>query len=272
MRLNRPITWLSRWPLPALAVWLLAWVAHAQALAWQAPPGAAFGLAVGLGVAGSWLGRTGLRKLVIAGGFPVSMAVLGVGADLPFWWWLLPIGVLLALYPMGTWGDAPVFPTPATALQGLNGVAPLMGDRARGAARVLDGGCGLGHALRALRREYPQASIEGIESSWPLRLACGLRCRWARVRQGDFWAEDWGGYDLVYLFQRPESMARAVEKARREMRASAYLVSLEFEAPDLRPEATLPGADGRRVWVYRPAVDRAAPDRERSAEDRRRRR
>lgn len=256
MTLPSPIAWITRWPLPALAVWLVAWGLHAQALAWGAPPWAGFVAGVAVGVGGSLLGRTQLRKLVVAAGFPVSLAVLGMGGGLPVWLWLLPVVVLLALYPIRTWGDAPVFPTPAGALVDLHRLAPLVGDRARGTARVLDAGCGLGHALRALRREYPQASIEGIESSWPLMLACGMRCPWADVRQGDFWKIDWAGFDLVYLFQRPESMPRAVEKATREMRPSAYLVSLEFEAPGLRPVATLPGADGRRVWIYRPAVDR----------------
>jgi len=55
----------------------------------------------------------------------------------------------------------------------------------------------------------------------------------------------------VYLFQRPESMARAAEKARAQLMPGAWLVSLEFEAPSLKPQAVLRCPDGRPVWLYR---------------------
>ena len=51
----------------------------------------------------------------------------------------------------------------------------------------------------------------------PLRWLCARRCPWARVAQGDLWRADWSGYQLVYLFQRPESMARAWAKGCAEM-------------------------------------------------------
>ena len=35
---------------------------------------------------------------------------------------------------------------------------------------------------------------------------------WFTGRRGDIWAADWSGYELVYLFQRPESMARALSR------------------------------------------------------------
>ena len=65
---------------------------------------------------------------------------------------------------------------------------------------------------------YPQAQMCGIEFSWPLRFLAALRCPWAHIWQGDIWQEDWSDYDLVYLFQRPETMSRAVAKARPEIK------------------------------------------------------
>ena len=56
---------------------------------------------------------------------------------------------------------------------------------------------------------------------------------------------------MVYLFQRPESMARAMDKALAQLQAGAWLVSLEFEVKGATPHATVFGADGRPVWVYR---------------------
>jgi SAM-dependent methyltransferase len=169
-----------------------------------------------------------------------------MAAGLPAWAWLLALGALALIYPINTWRDAPMFPTPPQALKGLAALAPLPAG-----ARLLDAGCGLGDGLRELRREYPLAQIAGVEWSWPLRLACALRCRFARVSRGDLWASDWSQQDLVYLFQRPESMPRALEKARRELKPGAWLASLEFEAPGLRPTAVM-GGDGRKpVWLYR---------------------
>jgi hypothetical protein len=58
---------------------------------------------------------------------------------------------------------------------------------------------------------------------------------------------------MVYLFQRPESMTRAVIKAG-ELREGAWLVSLEFEATDLRPHAQYRTPGGKMVWLYRAPV------------------
>jgi len=103
--------------------------------------------------------------------------------------------------------------------------------------------------------EVEQARLHGLEWSWPLRIACAWRCRAAqidaRVRRGDIWAADWSGYDLVYVFQRPESMARAADKAMRELRAGSWLASLEFAVPGVAPTHRLECADGRPLWLYR---------------------
>ena len=150
---------------------------------------------------------------------------------------------------------SPLFPTPAGALNGLAALAPLPVDR----ASIVDAGCGVGDGLRELHREYPAARIDGLEWSWPLTLVCAWRCRFARVRRADIWTADWSGYGMVYLFQRPESMPRAVAKATRELGAGAWMASLEFEATTLEPQHVLRCPDGRPVWLYRaPFTIRAA--------------
>lgn len=240
-----------RWPLPAVLVWGAAWALFVGLPRSGVSPELALGAASVLGIAASLWGNTWWRRLMIGLGFPLSL-LLTQAATLPGWVWLLPLLVLLLIYPMNAWRDAPLFPTPKKALNGLEAPVPL----AQGAA-VLDAGCGLGDGLKALRSVYPNAQLTGIEWSWPLRALCALRCPWARVRQGDIWAADWSGYDLVYLFQRPESMPRAVAKARAELKAGAYLVSLEFEALALKPLAVLNPVQGKPVWVYRlPLTDK----------------
>lgn len=257
---------LARWPLPALLGWLAAWSAFSALRPLSTPLAVALGGALGLGFAIP--APTRMRRALVALGFPLSLLASGV----PAWAWLLPLALLAAAYPRSAWRDAPLFPTPAGALDGLAGAAPLSPG-----ARVLDAGCGLGHGLAALRRAYPHARLEGVESSAPIAWAAALRCRRAplraAVRRGDMWAADWRPHALVYLFQRPESLPRAVAKARAELADGAWLASLEFEAAGLEPQAVLRGADGRPLWLYRaPFVARAADAPVPAAARRRRRR
>lgn len=244
---------LARWPLPALGAWALAWglFIGLNRVGVALPVTLALGAALGLVL--SVLGATRWRRIFIAAGFPLSLAASGLAGTLPGWAWLLPLALLLLLYPLNAWRDAPLFPTPPGALQGLAVHAPLPPR-----ARVFDAGCGLGDGLRELHREYPEARLTGLEWSWPLRLACAWRCRFAAVRRADIWAADWSGAELVYLFQRPESMPRALDKARRELRPGAWLVSLEFAVPGLAPDARLDSVPGRPVWLYRAPLNAPA--------------
>jgi len=237
------------WPLPAILVWGLSWLLFAGLASVGVATLLALGLACALGVAASVLGATWWRRVMIALGFPLSLAAIGAAA-LPAWAWLLPLLLLLLIYPLNAWRDAPLFPTPKNALKGL----PDHIQQAQ-AALILDAGCGLGDGLIALRQVYPKAQLHGLEWSWPLCALCALRCPWARVRQGDIWRADWSCYDMVYLFQRPESMPRAVAKAHAELKPGAYLVSLEFEAQELKPLAVLRPPSGKPVWLYRLPLD-----------------
>ena len=234
------------WPLPALLVWGAAWAVFIAASRWlKVSPVLALLLAAGIAITFSFRGGTRWRRIFIAWGFPLSLAASGLIGEVPAWAWLLPLVLLVAVYPVRSWRDAPVFPTPRGALQGLARKVPLP----RGAS-IVDAGCGVGHALGELRREYPDARLAGIEWSWPLALLCRWRMRHATVERGDIWAADWSAHDMVYLFQRPESMSRAAAKASREMKSGAWLASLEFDVPEFSAQRVLDCPDGRRVWLY----------------------
>jgi len=233
------------WPLPALLVWAAAWGLFAVLAQAGVDVLLALGCAAALGALGSVLGPNWWRRFMIALGFPLSLLVSGA-VTLPGWVWLLPLGLVLLVYPINAWRDAPIFPTPRGALLGLPQAITLPAG-----AAVLDAGCGLGDGLRALRRAWPEAALHGLEWSWPLRLLCALRCPWAQVRRGDIWRESWAPYQLVYVFQRPESMARALAKAQAEMAPGSWLVSLEFEVLGQPHQARLMAPDGRPVWIYR---------------------
>jgi hypothetical protein len=239
-----------RWPVPALMAWGGSWLCYGLLEKSGMTTWLALSAATVLGALLSVLAGTFWRRIAVAVGFPLSLLLSGA-VSLPAWAWLLPLIIVAMVYPMNAWRDAPLFPTPAEALAGMAISAPL-----KPGASILDAGCGLGHGLRALRSAYPEATLHGIEWSWPLRALTALLCPWAKIRQGDMWGADWAAHDMVYLFQRPETMPRAVEKAVAELRPGAWLVSLEFPAEDLQATAVLRTVEGKPVWLYRAPFQR----------------
>ena len=232
------------WPLPAALAWLSAWAFHVALLHGGVASGLAWLLATLPGAGAACVVQGAWRRLLVAAGFPLSSLV--VGAEVPTWAWLAAAAPLALAYPMRAWSDAPFFPTPRHALRDLTTAVPLPAG-----ASVLDAGCGLGHGLRALHAAWPQVRLHGIEWSALLAWWCARRCLAAQVHRGDMWAHPWTPYALVYLFQRPESMSRAWEKARQEMAPGTWVVSLEFAVPDIEPTLRLEAGAGRPLWVYR---------------------
>lgn len=233
------------WPLPALLAWTSAWLIYLVLMRLGAPEVVALLVATLWSGALTMLASTTMRRALVVLGFPLSMLAGTGGFNLPAWGWLALLVVIFFVYPINAWRDAPLFPTPKNALRLLPDTVDLPHK-----ARILDAGSGMGDGLIALRKAYPRADLNGLEMSWPLRLLSAMRCPWARIRQGDIWVADWRSYDMVYMFQRPESMPRAVEKAEAELRPGAWLISLEFEARDLVPVAVIEGHDSRPVWMY----------------------
>jgi hypothetical protein len=252
----RPAHWMRRsgwalpgwitvpWPLPAVVTWVLAWGFFLTLRRAGLDAAAAWLLAAGPSALVALSQRRPWRRLMVAAGFPLSS--LALGAAVPTWAWLVALVPLLLAYPLRAWSDAPFFPTPRHALQALAAAVPLPSG-----ASVLDAGCGLGHGLNALRATWPRAQLHGVEWSAPLAWLCARRCKSAQVLRGDMWVLPWAGHDVVYLFQRPESMRRAWTKACAEMQPGHWLVSLEFAIPDVQPHAQLDAGGGRPLWVYR---------------------
>jgi SAM-dependent methyltransferase len=244
---------LLRWPLPALLSWGAAWASFMGLMAAGLAIGPALSASALLGAGLALLHEARWRRLIVALGFPLSMLVVLRSAALPAWTWLLPLALLALAYPRRTWADAPWFPTPQGALTALRELAPLPPD-----ASILDAGCGLGHGLRELHRAYPQAQIEGIEWSGLLARLAAWRCPWAKIHRDDMWAQNWAPFALVYVFQRPETMARVWAKACRELHPGAFLVSLDFEIAGQTALATMPLSRGHSLWVYRPIAAQPA--------------
>jgi hypothetical protein len=241
------------WPIPALLAWGSSWLLFKGLQVVGLSEAIAFIVATCLGGFLSALAHTPMRKALIVLGFPLSMAASSATLSVPPIGWLLLMGLVVLVYPRKAWRDAPLFPTPKRALREMQQHITLPAG-----ARILDAGSGLGDGLLALRDAFPRAELHGVEMSWPLRILSAMRCSFAKIRQGDIWLVDWRSFDMVYLFQRPESMPRAVEKAEAELRRGAWLISLEFEAIDLVPSAILTCRDGRPVWMYQVPFNRRA--------------
>lgn len=234
------------WPAVAIVTWASAWT-----LAWlvaRATDSSLAGMAAGCLAACGLAARaaTPARRALLATGFPASLALSGVAAGLPPWAWLFPLAALLMIYPVRAWRDAPVFPTAPDALEGLAARLSLPAT-----PRLLDAGCGLGHGLRALRREWADACLVGVERSGLLAALCAVTRPRDRIRCADMWQLAWQDYDLVYVFQRPESMAEAWRKACNDMRPGSWLVSLDFPVPGIRADVTRQPPGGRPVRAYR---------------------
>lgn len=150
--------------------------------------------------------------------------------------WYLAAFVLLVLFYRGTVRtQVPLYLSNRAAMQALAERLPAR------SLRVLDLGCGTGTVLRALARLRPQDALVGVENSPALLWICRWRTRAlpaVQVCAGDFLAQDWRGFDVVYAFLSPAPMAAVWEKARQELPAGAWLVSNSFPVPEVAAQWT----------------------------------
>ena len=172
----------------------------------------------------------GLR---LAGGFRI-------GAAVPAGLRLLALGALALIYPLNTGAMRPC----SRRRRRCRLARVWCRCRPR---RVLDAGCGLATACASCiastrRRSLPAWNGAGRCVS-PAPGAAPSRA--SRARPG---ASDWS-QDLVYLFQRPESMPRALTAPRAAPGRS--LASLNSEAPEGAPAPCRCRAGAKLVWLYR---------------------
>ena len=104
--------------------------------------------------------------------------------------------------------------------------------------KFLEVWCGDGRVSHAVAKKFPQASITGIEIALPVFLWAWLRGvinkqKNYNVRLANAFKEDFGEYDVIYVFGMPDKMwAKIVPKFLKEAKTWAKLYSYVFSIPE----------------------------------------
>ena len=134
---------------------------------------------------------------------------------------------------------------------------------------VLDMGSGTGGLCLHLARRRPLSRVRGIEwallpwllSRWRAHRR-NSRCRFTR---GDYRRHSLAAYDLVFVYLSPVSMPDLWDKACREMKPGAWLVSCEFAVPGLAAwplaGSGVPGVPPVYAWRMGAAAELAPSER-----------
>ncbi|NMG43921.1 methyltransferase type 12 [Aromatoleum toluvorans] len=173
-------------------------------------------------------------------------------------WYLAAFALLLAVYWTSFRTQVPLYLSNGATVAAVAALLP-----AGRPCRLLDLGSGTGALLRPLGSRYPESRFEGIEAApapWLLSRLLAHGSGNVSFRRGDFFAEPWSRYDVIYAFLSPVPMARVWAKAELELAAGAIVISNSFPIPGRKPDGVVEVGDRRatRLYVYRVAGGRAA--------------
>lgn len=213
------------------------------------PAGAGFALGCALGL---WHLRPGSTaawsvKALRTGLFPLSYCVLWASHGAPPWIWGAMALAGAAVFPRLDKMSAPLWRSPVEVSTSLGVALAQLGAQPK---KALDPGCGMGDGMAALSAAMPKAVVRGIEAAWLPWLVARWRFGEA-VSRADMWGESWSGFDLVYLFLRPEAMERARKKLSMELGGDALVASLDFEFEACRCVDEREARPGRILRIYR---------------------
>ena len=120
---------------------------------------------------------------------------------------------------------------------------------------AIDIGSGLGGLVLELARRRPESTFVGIELAPLPWLASRLRARLAASRarfvRGDYEHLNFADYDAVFAYLSPAAMSALWQKASREMRPGAILLSYEFLITEKAPDISIvPTGRGAPLYVW----------------------
>jgi len=186
------------------------------------------------------------------------LLVVAGRADIAPAWYLGAFALLLVVYWTSFRTQVPLYLSNRATIGALATLLP-----AGRPVRVLDLGSGTGSLLRGLARLRPDCRFDGVEAApapWLLSRLLARAAGRVAVRRGDFFAQSWAPYDVVYAFLSPVPMARVWAKAQQELAPGALVVSNSFPIPGRKPDEVVEVGDGRatRLYVYRVMDGRAS--------------
>ena len=120
---------------------------------------------------------------------------------------------------------------------------------------AIDIGSGLGGLVLELARRRPESTFVGIELAplpWLVsRLRARLAASGARFVRGDYEHLNFADYDAVFAYLSPAAMNALWQKASREMRPGAILLSYEFLITEKAPDISIvPTGRGAPLYVW----------------------
>lgn len=210
----------------------------------------ALALASLMAAAFSFIFRMRAWWLVLQAGFLPALYV-AYQADIAPFWYLAGFALLALTYGATFLTQVPLYNSRPHVWQAVTEHLPLKEN-----LRFLDIGSGLGGLLAYMAATRRDVSVTGIEAAplpfWISKIRLSSKSN-ARVCWGDFWQHNLADYDVVFAYLSPVAMPALWEKARKEMRPGALLISYRFVVPNMAPTEVITLADlGRtRLYVWR---------------------
>ncbi len=219
------------WPTLSLLSWISDWLVFLWLINLKVGSSVAFFIVLLLVIVKLLIVKTSKwKKIFLLLGFPLSAFLLQINQASSTIGWLMPLLILLIVYPPNSWKDAPIYPTPKNALDGLNAILNLKNN-----SKILDFGCGVGHGIKAILQEWPNSYVFGVENSIFFYLFTKLKYHKATIIFDNMWDVHLSNFNVLYVFQRPETMTEIWEKAKKEMPPNSFVISLSFPIENVKP-------------------------------------
>ena len=186
--------------------------------------------------------------------FPLMLLSM-LALHLPPWIFLLGFVLLVSLYWNTFRTQVPFYPSRPAVWRAVATLLPEHGADGR-AVQMVDIGSGLGGLVLSLATARPHDGFLGVELApmpWLIsRLRAAVTGSSARFTRTDYELLDLCQFDVVFAYLSPAAMPALWQKAQREMRAGALLLSYEFTIPGHPPDMTvLPDPQGPELYGWR---------------------
>lgn len=159
------------------------------------------------------------------------------------------LGVLLAVFGLHFLSRVPLYPSSARSVDLAASLLPR--DRP---CEIMDIGSGTAGAMLRFTQHSDQWHVHGCEQAlipWTIGwLRFAIRGKAYGARLGRYEAQSWRSADMVYAYLSTTAMVPVFERARRELKEGALLVSNEFVPAGVRALAIRNRDDGNDAVVY----------------------